>query len=264
MANTLRSQCHVAPEYQPILRVIGLDADAVFTHPDIKVWRSIPERENAILDGSRPDGSAIRLHIKRYRPTRHAVTPAVNEAKAIQLLRSASIPTVPLVGWGNLGDGHSFVITEDLLGYQPADRLIEQGTSFEKLLISTANLAARLHSADLHHRDLYLCHFLVRMNDDAIDIRLIDPARVRQLPVWPFRNRWIVKDLAQFHYSAQQVSVSESLLSQWLDYYARQSGRKISRWLSRSITRKSEWIARHDKKLRQNQPARNISIPPSP
>jgi hypothetical protein len=36
------SSFHVAPEYQPQMREVGLDADAVFDHPDIKVWRSIP------------------------------------------------------------------------------------------------------------------------------------------------------------------------------------------------------------------------------
>src|SRR5215213_3149294 len=100
------SSFYVAPSYQPLMREIGLDADAVFEHPDIKVWRSIPERENATLD-ARWQGKPIRLHIKRYRGAG-----ADEEARAIRLLNDAQVPTIPLVGWGAIADGRSFVITE--------------------------------------------------------------------------------------------------------------------------------------------------------
>jgi hypothetical protein len=121
---TMRSQgrdhFHVDPRYQPLMRQIGLDADAVFSHPDIKVWRSIPERENCTLDATL-DGREIRLHIKRYNATRRSLTPADEEAQGIGLLKERQIPTVPLVGWGKVADGRSFVITEDLTDFRAAD-----------------------------------------------------------------------------------------------------------------------------------------------
>lgn len=257
-----RDQFQVDPRYQPIMRQIGLDAEAVFTHPQIKVWRSIPERENCTLDATLADARTIRLHIKRYRPTRNqrGQTPADEEARGIQALLSRDIPTVPLVGWGRLGDGHSFVITEDLAGFRPADKLIASGFLFDRLIAPTADLAARLHESGLHHRDLYLCHFFAKENNEKIELRLIDAARVRPLPRW-LSQRWIVKDLAQFWYSATQLSISRQQLMEWLTCYA--SRRKLDGIdaLTRAIERKSRWIAGHDRKLNKSQPGRNVSIP---
>lgn len=256
-----RSHFRASPEYQPILRRLGIDAESVFRHPEIKVWRSIPERENCTLDGTRPDGSSIRLHIKRYQPARGFTTAADDEARGIRALQVEQIPTAPLVGWGKILDGRSFVITEDLAGCRPADKLLEEGFAFEKLLIPTADLAARLHSRGLHHRDLYLCHFFVRLDGEQIDLKLIDAARVKRLPGWPFRNRWIVKDLAQFHYSATRLAISPDHLTRWLDRYAQQRGLSSTTNLARAIERKAKWIEKHDAKLNKKQPARNVSIP---
>src|SRR5579875_2714655 len=73
----------VLPEYQPILREIGLDAETIFTHPDIQVWRSIKERENCTLDANLVDGRHVRLHIKRFRANGGRLRPADVEADAI-------------------------------------------------------------------------------------------------------------------------------------------------------------------------------------
>src|SRR3954463_3065546 len=102
MPSDARDYFQVDPGYQPLMRQIGLDAEAVFSHPDIKVWRSIPERENCTLD-AKLDGREIRLHIKRYSATRGSHTPADLEVRGIGALLEHEIPTVPLVGWGRLG-----------------------------------------------------------------------------------------------------------------------------------------------------------------
>ncbi len=249
----------VDPSYQPIMRQIGLDGEAVFSHPEIKVWRSIPERENCTLDATL-DGREIRLHIKRYRATRRSATPADEEARGIGALLDHQIPTVPLVGWGRLADGRSFVITEDLADFRAADKVIASGFSFEKLLFPTADLVAKLHSFGLHHRDLYLCHFFVKAEDERIELRLIDAARVRRLPRW-MKNRWIVKDLAQFWYSAKQLGVPREQLIQWLKRYGTvRNLADVDRLIS-AIDRKVNWIAHHDQKLNRAQPSRNVSIP---
>jgi heptose I phosphotransferase len=253
-----RDHFQVDPRYQPIMRQIGLDAEAVFSHPDIKVWRSIPERENCTLD-AKLDGGDIRLHIKRYHATRGSQTPADEEARGIGLLKEHEIPTVPLVGWGRIADGRSFVITEDLRDFRAADKAIASGLPFDRLIEATADLVARLHGSGLHHRDLYLCHFFVKTRDD-VELRLIDAARVRRLP-WMFRQRWIVKDLAQFWYSAKQLGIIDDLLIRWLGRYTDNVG-KLAPPLG-AIEAKVSWIAQHDRKLNQSQPNRNISIPPA-
>jgi heptose I phosphotransferase len=166
------------------------------------------------------------------------------------------------VGWGGLSDGRSFVITEDLAGFDAADKLLRDGSlSFEQLLEPTADLAAKLHGRGLHHRDLYLCHFFVRVDDQALDVRLIDVGRVRALPGLLTRRRWIVKDLAQFWFSTTEVeSIANAQRAAWLNRYAHQRSVDAST-LRSAIERKSAWIARHDTQLRKLQPNRNISIP---
>jgi heptose I phosphotransferase len=186
--------------------------------------------------------------------------PAEQEADGISALEFANVPTVPLIAWGRTDDGRSFLITKDLAGFEDAEKAVRAGMPFERILDATADLAARLHDANLHHRDLYLCHFFVRTTP-SIELRLIDPARVAYLPPWPFRNRWIVKDLAQFWHSASQIDVPEDQRVKWLRRYADQ--RKLTNvdGLRRAVERKAGAIARHDERLRRKQPTRNVSIP---
>src|SRR5206468_8850276 len=109
-----------------------------------------PDRENCTLDAT-VDGRPVRLHIKRWTATGGAASQAAaDEVRGIELLKGAGIPTVPLVGWGGLADGRSFVITEDLNDYRDAEKLVQSGVPFERLLDSTAALAATLHRAGLH------------------------------------------------------------------------------------------------------------------
>jgi len=205
--------------------------------------------------------------VKRYFPVR-GVPPAEDEARGHRALSIEKIPTAPLVGWGVLADGRSFTLFEDLAGYRPADKLIESGTPFAALLGPTADLAAALHEAGLHHRDLYLCHFMARMPvhgvHGGVDLKLIDTARVRRLPGFLTRQRWIVKDLAQFWYSTTKLSVTLDQRLAWLARYAQRrnlpAGAAVDR-LRRSIERKAGSIARHDRHLNLAQPNRNVSIP---
>ncbi|MGB7158750.1 MAG: lipopolysaccharide kinase InaA family protein [Tepidisphaeraceae bacterium] len=257
-----RSIFHVDPAFQPAMREIGLDADAVFHHPQIKVWRSITERENATLDAMLADGTRVRWHVKRYRPTNDATSPARREVDGIRLLEEAQIPTVRIVGFSDVPGGRSFVITEDLAGFTAADKLIESGAAtFETLCGATADLAGMLHDRALHHRDLYLCHFFAKVEEGKVELRLIDAGRVARLPRWPLRGRWIVKDLSQFWYSAQQLGVSEPQRRAWLERYARRRGLPSAEPLRHAIERKAAWIAKHDAKARAKQPGRNVSIP---
>ena len=255
-----RNVFHVDPRYQPIMREFGLDAEAVFSHQDIKVWRSIPERENCTLD-AKLDGREIRLHVKRYRAGRISQNSAEEELSGIELLDAHGIPTVPRVGWGKLADGRSFVISEDLKDFRAADEAMSSGLPFDRLIEPTADLAARLHGSGLHHRDLYLCHFFVKVGPEDLELRLIDAARVRPLP-WLFPRRWIVKDLAQFWYSAKQLGIVDDPLIRWLGRYTDKAP-KLAPPLG-AIEAKVSWIARHDRNLNRSQPNRNISIPTAP
>ena len=248
-----------APEYQPALRRAGIDVHTVFSDPRIVVWRSLEDRQNCTLDVEMDDGP-LRLHIKRYFPQRYGKPTADVEAQGIQALRVEGIATAPLVGWGTLLDGRSFLITADLAGFRDSEKLVEAGTPFETLLGPTADLAAKLHSSGLHHRDLYLCHFFARVEGGTAELRLIDAARVKRLPGILTRRRWIVKDLAQFWYSTQRLAVTEDQRLGWLERYLSRRGLGGSaRWI-KSVKRKAAWIGRHDERLRRSQPGRNVSL----
>ena len=264
-----KTSFRVAAEYQPLLRMIGLDAEGVFADPRIVAWRKLSDRENCTLDadlGGAWRSPKVRLHVKRYFAARGG-PPAEDEARGHRALSIEKIPTAPLVGWGVMADGRSFTLFEDLAGYRPADKLIEAGTPFASLLGPTADLAAALHGSGLHHRDLYLCHFMARLwaegVEESVDLKLIDTARVRRLPGFLTSRRWIVKDLAQFWYSTMKLPVTPDQRLAWLGRYARRRNLPANAAirLLRSIERKARSIARHDRSLNLAQPNRNVSIP---
>jgi hypothetical protein len=250
----------IAEPYREILRHLGPAPETIFTDPAIKPWRILEDRQNCTWDVL-VAGRTVRLHVKRFAATGRRSW-AQAEAEGYQMLHERGIPTATVAAWGRLDDGRSFLATEDLTGFAPADKLVEGGVDFDRLLIPTADLTAKLHNAALHHRDLYLCHFLARgAENDPVELRLIDAARVRALPRVFMRRRWIVKDLAQFWYSTTQLPVTDLQREVWLARYAQQTNIPAMERLCRSIVRKSDWIAAHDQRLRVRRPGRNISIP---
>ena len=257
-----QGKMNVATVYQPVFKRLGLDTETMFTDPAIRPWRDLNDRQNCTLDTTWDDGSPVRFHIKRFPSVRSSATPADVEVNGFRALQMEDIPTAPLVGWGKTGDRRSFVITQDLKGFVPADKLIATGTPFDRIVEATAKIAARLHNVGLHHQDLYLCHFYIKLGPkpDVMDIRLIDPARVGRMGFLS-RSRWIIKDLAQFWYSTTLLPITQGQRMEWLDDYAElRRIEKITK-LQMAIQRKSDWIAAHDVKLRKRQPLRNISIP---
>ena len=114
-------------------------------------WGSTPRRSSMIRSSPSGAGSAtartarwtparrrapVRWHIKRYAPARwHGRRPA--RGPGTPALIQAQVPTADLVGWGMFPSGRSFVIFADLSGYVPADKLIESGMPFDRLLIPT-------------------------------------------------------------------------------------------------------------------------------
>jgi len=258
---TSTTQFHVSAGWQPAIRDIGLDADAVFAHPAIRSWRQLPDRENCTLDADLSDGRHVRLHVKRYAPWRRSPSPAEEEVAGHQLLLDGGIPTANLVAWGTLADGRSCTLFEDLAGFTPADKLVESGTSFSLIQQAAADMAARIHQAGLHHRDLYLCHLMVKLDGESPDIRVIDAGRVRKLPAFFARGRWIVKDLAQFWYSTLKLPVSEAERTAWLLRYCQQRQLPGTALMRGKIESKVKRISKHDAKLNMLQPTRNVSLP---
>ena len=253
----------VDPQFHGLVHAAGLTARGVFADPRIKVWRKLHERENATLDVPF-EGRTVRLHIKRYIATAELRLPHLAEVRGNLAMQLEKIPTAPMVGYGKLTDRRCFTIFLDLAGYTPADQLLAAGSPFEPLLLPTADLAAQLHTAGLHHRDLYLCHFMAKLDRAAVDLKLIDVARVGRLNSFLTRRRWVIKDLAQFWYSTtKHSSITDHQRQRWLARYAEQRGVNADR-LGGAVQRKSIAISKHDAHLKVKQPGRDVSLPPLP
>ena len=249
----------IAEPFREIFAKIEFAPEKIFNDPQIKPWRKLADRENCTWDIA-TGGRTIRLHVKRF-PAMRAESPAKIEARGYELLRTHEIPAAQVAACGILNDGRSFIATEDLATFTPADILVQGGLDFDRLLIPTADLAAKLHNAGLHHRDLYLCHFMANAGGASVKLTMIDAARVRELPGIFMRRRWIVKDLSQFWYSTTQLPVSELQREAWLAEYAERAKIKDVLRLRSAVARKSDSIGKHDQRIRVREPGRNISIP---
>lgn len=249
---------HISPAYESVLAELGIASAAhIFSDERLRVWRNLPDRDNSTLDATLRDGRTIRLHVKRDKERRRE--PMALEARGIGLLNSAGIDSAPLVAYGDLSDGRTFVVTENLDGYTSADRLLETGVPFEPVADAMSETAAQLHVANLHHRDLYANHFYLRPTAAGYHVRLIDTARVKPLPGW-FRERWIVKDVAQLHFSIQSLIRSPDQANYLLRHYCERTGRLSAARFLRKVKIKSMWIDRHDRALREKKPTRNLRL----
>jgi len=195
--------------------------------------RALADRENWRLELPAPDGAAQGVYLKKHhvRTLRSRIrarlgigpgeTAARTEARNIGRLAQEGIDTMRLVAYGQRlsADGlvESFVLTEELAGYQQLDhflarrfgqreldRTLRRDAADEELrtlIGQVAELARKFHAAGYNHRDLYCCHFFVReAQRGRFELRLIDLQRVERRRRW--RRRWIIKDLAQLAYSA--------------------------------------------------------------
>lgn len=254
----MNAEIIISPEYRDLLQSIALETpEQVFSDPRLRVWRDLEDRDNSTLDAIRADGTAVRLHVKRDKEKRRE--PMSLEAAGITLLNHVGIDSAPLVAYGSLGH-RTFVITENLDGYISADRLMESGAPRVPILQAMARVAAKLHSAGLHHRDLYANHFYLRPDTQGgYHVRLIDTARVRRLPRW-LRERWIVKDVAQLAFSVHPYAADEERHA-LLNEYMSKTSREADAWFQNRVTRKVHSIERHDRALREKNPTRNRRLP---
>jgi heptose I phosphotransferase len=196
--------------------------------------RALPDRENwrlvlplagrprvVYLKKHHVRGAATRLRAWLGLPPRASA--GRDEAQNIRRLEAAGIPCVELAAYGERLDGRgrleSLTITPELEGFTPLDDFLRQrfpvlnaaaaarkDRSLARLIECVGSLVRRFHQAGFNHRDLYCCHFFVREPSPGVfEIRLIDLQRVQQRA--RFRQRWLVKDLAQLAYSAPRDRV---------------------------------------------------------
>jgi len=163
--------------------------------------------------------------VKNFILLRKPVLGAVNEYEAINALNGLGIKTMTLAAYGQRGSNpaekESFVITESL---EPAPSLEDISLTWAKFppkprlkrafIKRVALMSAQLHRNGINHRDLYLCHFLLKQAEfdaladvNELQLYLIDLHRVQIREQVP--RRWLVKDLAALYFSSMDIGLTQ-------------------------------------------------------
>lgn len=213
------------PEEAALLKREGLDTVAgAFAHagseelskPDLGVRRRIRLR---LTDHA---GRDVTWYLKRYDPEpwrvrlakrltrRRPDSPARREALNIGMLAAAGLPTMRALAMGEeldaLGPRRSYLVVSAVPGEALErcfdgflDRSAGDEAAMEAFNAALVELACKLHSAGLVHRDFYTSHIFLDETPGGPRLYVIDLARVFA----PRRRwfRWRVKDLAQLKYS---------------------------------------------------------------
>jgi heptose I phosphotransferase len=167
---------------------------------------------------------------------------ARNEYDAINALTKLGIKTMTLAAFGqrglNLAEQDSFVITESL---EPSVSLEDLCMSWpdnkpslkvkRTLIEQVASITRTLHENGINHRDLYICHFLLKENEikkvgvSDVPLYLIDLHRVQMRATIP--RRWRVKDLAALYFSSMEIGLSRRDFYKFIKVYSSLSLRKV-------------------------------------
>jgi len=183
---------------------------------------------------------------------------AENEYDAIRALKKLGIKTMTLAAYGrrglNIAEQESFVLTESL---EPALSLEDfcANWSVDKPLLKlkralikrVAIIARKLHENGLNHRDLYICHFLLKEGElealgdiNDVQLYLIDLHRVQIRSETP--TRWQVKDLAALYFSSMDIGLNRQDFLYFIHHYTGNSVNKeltVNRGLWAEVERKA-------------------------
>ena len=159
--------------------------------------------------------------VKNLVSLRLPVLGAANERLAIRQLERLGVATMKAVAFGERGSNpaarHSFIVTEELaptisLEDYCRDWLTQPPAPSMKyaLIARVADMARRMHTGGVNHRDFYLCHFLLHLDPppeaDRFRLSLIDLHRAQIRARTP--QRWRNKDLAGLYFSALGIGLT--------------------------------------------------------
>ncbi len=166
---------------------------------------------------------------------------AMTEVSAIQKLDAINILTTPLVAYGQHGCNpatmQSFVMTQDLGDIVTLEEIYADWPTYsdafkQALMQAMAELASKLHSSGLCHRDFYLCHFVLKKQDlmpDDLNVKGISVKNLhlidlhRMLQGQPSNGSAVMKDIAGLYFSAMQCGLSAQDLDGFKQYYLPQN-----------------------------------------
>jgi heptose I phosphotransferase len=190
-----------------------------------QVYRAMPGRRTlrVEIDGQ---GYFVKLHHgvgwreigKNLVTGKRPVLGARQEWRALERLRTAQVPTMTAVAFGERGKNparrRSFLITEEIAPAVDLETLTKSwitappAPAYKRaLIVAVAQMVAAMHRAGVNHRDCYLCHFLLRSSPQTHPaLALIDLHRAQTRAQTP--RRWRDKDLAALYFSALDIGLT--------------------------------------------------------
>lgn len=165
---------------------------------------------------------------------------AKTEYKAIRYLQTLDIETMDIVGFSQKGINpaatKSFLITKELDNTTSLEDYCmnwpDQSPSFREkqlLLKKVAKIVRKMHINGLNHRDLYICHFLLRKDteeaEDNSHLFLIDLHKAQIRKIVP--ERWLIKDLSALYFSAMHIGLTHRDFLRFIKIYRGQSLRSL-------------------------------------
>ena len=187
--------------------------------------------------------------------------PGPRELACLQQAQRLGVPVPEPVLAG--ADRHhacaSFLALRELEGYAPLHRYIpEQFGRADRtvdlrhkrdLIARLADIARRMDAGNCYHRDLYLCHFFIRRDEQAdggFHLALIDFLRLK----CSGRSRWQIKDLAQLLFASDLPGIGDRVRLRFFKLYlgANKLGPQ-ARSLLRQVQRKASGYRRHNDKM---------------
>jgi tRNA A-37 threonylcarbamoyl transferase component Bud32 len=186
------------------------------------------------------------------------------EFEQIKKLSQAGINTPKIVSfgqqWGLFFEKRSFLVTEKIPNAESIERKLPyffNGTIHpENLRLRRAFIRQlaifikKFHQTGYRHRDLYFSHIFY---SDSGKFYLIDLARAFK-PLL-FRRRFLIKDIAQLHYSApSQYFSNTERLRFYLGYVERDRLTNKDKVFIRKLLSKAQQMAKHNIKYKRPIP----------
>jgi len=173
------------------------------------------------------------------------VLSARNEFEAARALAAVGVAVPEPVAYAVRGVNparlDSFVLSESI---EPSVSLEDLAHRWHKepptplqrrrLVISVANMVRRMHHAGVNHRDLYICHFLLREPEDQLALIDLHRAQVRaSVPA-----RWLIKDIGALLFSVMEAPIRDRDLLIFMRAYCStgKSGRRQAEQLRFELT----------------------------
>lgn len=244
-------------QFQEIFAFNGLlTFDSLMNYSDGEMVKDqLPHRTTTRISLESPSGEVQHFYLKRHTPApwqeyfktwsrlRPTFLGACHEWAAILRFHACNINTMTPVAYGKRGRS-SLLITESLENYTHLFDWIQSKPAEGELysaILEMARLTRRMHAAGLHHQDYYLNHLMIPADYDPTQIHLIDLGRARQR--YPLTEYWVIKDLAQWNYSARILAPEHRKLF-FEFYFGKVSPTLYSRLIGR-IQKKTNAISRH-------------------